>query len=53
MDKADLFGLLAEIAEIKELVTTSGISPTVIGEIRMLLWLAEKELESQNSVETP
>lgn len=50
MDKADLFGRLAEI---KELVTTSGMSPTVIGEIRMLLWLAEKELESLNSVETP
>lgn len=43
MEKSDL---LARLVEIKELVTESGINPTIIGEIRMLLWLAEKELDS-------
>ena len=42
MEKSDI---LARLAEIKELVTDSGINSTVIGEIRMMLWLAEKELE--------
>ena len=43
MDKADLLGRLAEI---KELVTESGISSDAIREIRMILWLAEKEVEA-------
>ena len=43
MDKADL---LDRLAEIRELVTESGISPDVIKEIRMILWLAEKEVEA-------
>ena len=43
MDKADILG---KLAEIKELVTQSGIDATVIGEIRMMLFLAEKEVEA-------
>ena len=43
MDKADL---LNRLAEIKELVTGSGISSNVVREIRMILWLAEKEVEA-------
>lgn len=48
MDKTDM---LNRLAEIKGLVTNSGINPTVIGEMRMLIWLAEKELERIDGAE--